>query len=382
MSKIDETRDKSYTESLSDLMWDFVFEEDDAEDDYSRVIQCLSGMDFRPFSERLLSFFNRITEHEYSSGEAGDVLLALGASRGVRFNRNTVKNWFSSSSPKKGQQDRERAYQIAFALNLDLPGAVELLHKVYLDRAFNLRNASEAIYFYCIKNGKPYSNAQLMLAQLNNQNDDESSEEIIPTLQIKESINLCSEDEDVVAFIKSRPRDFSLSNTLAKEKLDKLISELKGGLVVQEYKMRIEEAIETAGRDLTSIDFMLYMITNQDSSSKNADFFDLRKLLPREVTSNFPNKQTFSLTNPSSDIIRKELIMLYFYKYWVTLYLEDGVMANTDYEHYDAFIAQVNMHLDECGLGTLYKGNPHDWLYMYCSGKVNPLDAFRGILAS
>jgi len=76
----------------------------------------------------------------------------------------------------------------------------------------------------------------------------------------------------------------------------------------------------------------------------------------------------------------KDIILLYFYYYWVNEKL------NKRYEgEYNKFIDELNDVLFDCGFSTLYLGNPYDWLFMYCSAcadeDYSPLDRFREIMA-
>ena len=65
---------------------------------------------------------------------------------------------------------------------------------------------------------------------------------------------------------------------------------------------------------------------------------------------------------PSSCALRKDVILLYFYDYWVSDFL-DGRNAGD----YDGFTTGINDVLFDCGFSPLYVGNPYDWLFLYCS---------------
>lgn len=98
----------------------------------------------------------------------------------------------------------------------------------------------------------------------------------------------------------------------------------------------------------------------------------------KEISNQFPNANTISHPD-SSYILRKNIIFLFFYWFWVKWSLEE----HPDWDD-DTFQDEMNNNLQRCGFGPLYYGNPYDWLFLYCSNCVqnysNPIDAFRAIL--
>ena len=117
------------------------------------------------------------------------------------------------------------------------------------------------------------------------------------------------------------------------------------------------------------------------SRKGNEEILSVRSKLPRkEINNQFPDKQSLSMENPSSYMLRKDIILLYFYDYWTRDYLSRQNIGD-----YDGFVDELNDILYECGFSPLYIGNPYDWLFLYCCacavGDYTPLDKFRSILA-
>ena len=77
----------------------------------------------------------------------------------------------------------------------------------------------------------------------------------------------------------------------------------------------------------------------------------------------------------SFEEIRKTIILLFSYQYWCK------AARQKDENIYDDYVDELNDALDEANLAPLYYGNPYDWLFLYCTASVNPLDVFHGILA-
>ena len=76
-------------------------------------------------------------------------------------------------------------------------------------------------------------------------------------------------------------------------------------------------------------------------------------------------------TSKSYDSIRKLIILLDFYRFWVNAKL------NSETEYYktldedkltEIYIEEANNCLYDCGYEDLYAGNPYDWIFL-CSAR-------------
>ena len=382
-----------YSQLLDDEMWGIP--DYDYEQDYEEVLKKLDDSDFfRPFSERLLAFYNDALDGSLSADEAKSDLQKRA---GKSLNRNSIANWFSGGTePKYGDNDRRNMFAIAFALKLDCEQTERFFNKVFLDKAFNKRNVNEFIYLYCIFHKKTLLEAESLIDKLSNlelTNAPLEQTEHTQFLAATASKDL-SEDE-LINFISEHPHNFSINNTAAKAHKKRLLerstvgSAVKSGLAQQEYERRKSELADEkdasgfGGKDPKSIDFLLYMIMGVDYvQKKNDEVISIREKFPRkEISNQFPDKQSLSSTDPSSYVLRKEIILLYFYDYWVSCFLDGQITGD-----YDDFTEELNGILYECGFSPLYVGNPYDWFFLYCSSCVadgyTPLDRFRGILGS
>jgi hypothetical protein len=378
----------AYSQLLENDMWEAVGQDYDRDYDFDELLAKIKSEDFfRPFSERLLAFYNETRQGNYSAEEAVAYLLR----RKTAVNRNTLKNWFTGKTePKFGDQYRQSMFALAFALELDLNQTERLFHKVFLDKAFNKRNVSEFMYLYCIHNHKPLAVAESLIEQVDVMNISTALKDQTEQTQFLDDAAKQSMGEDeLLRFVNTHQHNFSLNNTAAKKYKQDMLDKLTGmsgssGLAAMEFERRRVELIDkedatgTDNRDIKSIDFLLYMITGVDFARKeNKEIYSIRDKFPREISNQFPDKQTLSSKDPSSYILRKDIIFLYFYLYWVTDYL--GGQNNGAY---DSFVEELNDILFDCGFSPLYIGNPYDWLFLFCSAcGDNPLDIFRGIIA-
>ncbi len=365
--------------------------------DIEEVKEFLDSDDFRPFSERLLVFINRQTGLTMTAVEAYKNLYNAFKENGISISRNTVKSWLNTNNeldgggaPQYGDDDRDRVYKIAFALGLDVQETTELFNKVFLDNAFNLRNPREFVYLYCINSGKSYMIAQ-QLIEAADVSGSEFHDQTVITSRIGEYAISSNDDQDIVEFIIQHPDNFSRGRRTAKNELDWLRSELQGdegtpGLAQKEYdefeKWQYEDPHSPyGGNNKHSLDFVLKMLNGGGAGIKEAVLPTIKNVfLRKEITTNFPDSESFANPKPSSYILRKELILLYFYWYWVKvrLYQQGG--------SFHGFIAETNSMLADCGFQPLYAGNPYDCLFMFCaacySGNAenNPLVVYRELL--
>ncbi len=87
----------------------------------------------------------------------------------------TVERWINGDSPSF--ENRETAFNICFALKLDINLTDEFLNKCCYG-SFNVRNAVEFTYYYCIRKKKPLSVAKEIIAKYNKAETETAESEI------------------------------------------------------------------------------------------------------------------------------------------------------------------------------------------------------------
>lgn len=319
---------------------------------------------------------------------------------GVSITKSTVKDWFNNKRrPLSGS--RNVIFQICFALLVSLEDIKDFFRRVYFEKSFNCHTIEEAVYYYCFKEELTYSHAKQLVNTINNFHVYKNKPSNVFTKEIRDSIDRYSSDEELLFFFKENKSIFTQYNVTALDFINKLYNNIRGkkedkdvieafknnqipdtrncGLVIQEYLYSLKNgrAACITGRDITSIDFMLdQMITTNSGINKDTDIPDI-------VRKNFPSKKTFSdimnhaTGQASYDSIRKCLILLKFYDFWVTQLLDPVKNENKLFNIFDIYREETNHILVSSGYEELFAGNPYDWLFLWASTKDDPLGTLR-----
>lgn len=166
-----------YTQKLNDELWEKLNEYDCTySDDYSSLLAFLNSKDFRTFGDGLTSVIKSKMPSDISDSPMHFLQTAYKCKGISAPSVNTLKSWFNAGvRPKKSEDSRNKMFEIAFALDLNIEETVYLFHNVYLDRAFDYRNAKEIIYAYCIERRLSYLHAIDLIEQMSisSTNDDD-----------------------------------------------------------------------------------------------------------------------------------------------------------------------------------------------------------------
>lgn len=365
------------------------------------IMSFLNNQDnFKTFGEALDSFIKNL----FDTDNSYQYLLKAYNDKKIPYNRNTLKNWFfTKKRPKSGMSNRNNIYKIAFALNLNIDQTEKLFIEVYHDRPFDLRQMNEFIYFCCLNLNYEYMTAQSLIEEMDmnfiqnhfnytvhTQTIYNDAKHINNILEIKEYINkhLANFDYEmlsakrVVASLKESVCLNEQDITYLKQgKLD-----LVSSAIAKERGTNIFEDETLQGKSLTSVNTMLDQILFFNFSQKrkeNERFVKNAKVLD-EIKSCFPNEATLAKENPTYEELRKIIILLSSYHFWVEVQERmdnghdfDNIQLIEDYQ------SEINDALNDANLPLLYVGNPYDWLFLYCTmpeEDLSPLDKFRNIL--
>lgn len=358
----------SYTEKMEDslfLQWNVDME------DYSGVRAILDS-EFRTFGEGLLDImtakYGKIDEPiAFIRKKADEHTVPLSAIGSL----NTLKNWFHGGPrPKKGDATRQSMFALAFALNLSIDETTVLFHKVYLDRAFDFREALDIVAFYCLSHNRSWSEAQTLL-----QYTDESfvDDHTVYTQVLKDRVSALKEDLELIDFLRRHQHNLSKRNVTAKHLLEELL--LKANSFAQKELIFTALEEQFKGSDRSSNSFTYEMIIGiSPSGEKGTISLFKHAALPKEIRNRFPEAASFSKKDPTYEELRKMIILLYSYIFW---YQVQQQQCQFDLEDY---IAEMNAVMAECGFSELYMGNPYDWMFMYCTLNERPLDTFRDLM--
>lgn len=366
-----------YTQQMENALfqqWDAF---DDYNEDYTELIETLNSEDsFRTFGDGLLFFLQKSNPKltaESSVKYLDELCKKAGVSVSDIASTNTLKSWFKGGPrPKKGEDSRKSMFALAFALELTPEETAELFHKVYLDRAFDYRNANEIVYYFCLSNKKSWTDAQRLISEANF--DSNSDDHTVYTSQVKADVDSFADEKELLSYIKSHVHNLEKSNVSAKKNLSQLIELAKA--TAKEESEQAEYAEVFHGSDKDSLNFTYEVITSLSvSGEKGTKTLFKNARLPKEIKNRFPEAGTLSKKEPTYEELRKLIILLFSYTYW---YKVQWTNVDADIEDY---IVQINVYLLDSNFSPMYYGNPYDWMYLYCALSERPLDVFRGLLA-
>lgn len=410
-----------YTELLS-IRAETLSPDDDGYEESLRETATL----FRGFDSALTPF---LVEHGFSE-DTSDVEAKAKfihnkfKAANVKPSRD-LKEWFLPGAVIK----RPTAYKICFAFGLDVAATNDFFRCVQFERGFDCHTVSEAVYYFCIKNGLSYVEAQTIIGRIPIPKKAKAlpNQEVLYTGTIIEHINGIDDAENLIRYITDNISDFQYNNVTAIRYIQDLWTEIsqENGLAVQEGRLIdkfnlfedkskkgktdtrskevIDEEVRYQEKEVKPAD---YVVVSDDSSTWTilSQILGMRNymeaeyaikhdrsltsvlsenaLMPLNASYCFPSQHSIDrlLRGELGDneMMRKMLIFLVFYTYWVKIIVSKG---DTEYvakrSDADRCLDTINGRLLSSGYPELYSGNPYDWLFLWSLNDEHPLGAFR-----
>lgn len=404
------------------------------DDSYEESLLEVSAL-FRGFDEALTSF---IEEHGYT-GSLADVPAKARFIRekflaaGIKPPRD-FKEWFA---PDK-KLARRTAFQICFAFNLDVDGTNDFFRCVQFERGFDCHTANEAVYYFCMRNGLSYAEAQEIIERIPAPKKAKAipDRDVLYTGTITEYINSIDDKEKLIRYIRDNINDFQYNNATAVKYIRELWSDISAadGLAVKEGaildksfnrfrkinpgrepldphnemdRLRRENLLKEAEwqeRHVKPEDYVIagsgastWIIFSQIIGLPNyieneyalkhdrslASVLRENKLMPLKADYCFPSRQNIDRLIRGDlvgddEITRKMLIFLVFYTYWAKLIIsKNDAFYSAKFSDSERCLDTINGRLLDAGYPELYAGNPYDWLFKWALNDENPLIAFR-----
>lgn len=333
---------------------------------------------------------------------------------GEKLTKATVKDWFSGKhSPQAGS--REKMYRLCFALNADEERTKWFFEHVYLSRCFDCHRHEELIYKFCISNGLSYSEALSMIDSIDFSKSSGTAR-FMYTKQIISEASSFTSKEQFLDFIVANSDSFTKWNVTAREEIRQLRNELQDeGCAKKDETIRalLAKDDKNAAKNLNGCSALVrWIVQNSYISPKMVydDYFSKVQLysadfllntflgttegvdkkdentadIPAAVKLAFPSKKNMSdvlneSKNASYDPVRKALVFMKFVHFWCMQSLEP-VRGLSQRELFQAFRDETDHLLAKCGYSALFPGNPHDWLYLYCSLNDDPLGYLHSVV--
>lgn len=384
------------------------------DDDYEQNLLEIASQ-FKDFGEALKLFLQK---YGFYDGSTIDNLMA------------TIRNQFKSHDIKvprglntwldKGKKiDRNTAYQFCFAFDLSLEQANEFFTTVMFERGMDCHVADEAIYFFALKNGYTYQDATLWINEIPSIDKLSAipNRDVLYTKTIREYIASISQPDQVVRYIRNHLSDFSYNNATAISYIKQLWAQITGkeGFAAREGKLiqqkrtinlfdesgnccndstaRISNPDEpvtvngdastwTIFAQIIGLDYFQEDIFAHRYDRSISTILQKNVLMPLNASYCFPNQHAidrlFRGEITSNELIRKMLIFLVFYTFWVKRIINaNDVDYAANYKDSERCQYTINKYLTDSGYAELYAGNPYDWLFKWALNDTYPLMAFR-----
>lgn len=329
-------------------------------------------------------------DFDYSNNDGiSEFILKCFADKSIDIKEKTIKRWISKTedTPENTYNDRETVYKICFALSMDEKETEELFVKGYLERAFNFKAISEAVYYFCLKNNLSYQVAQEIITEIENKERVVNPDAECMSVVIANSIDAIKTGEELVDYIVKNKDGFARQNSTAIEKINDLIPKCYEIATAEvQYFNNSEKAIKNEDELLEVIyGYAARAMQNGENLFKRSISDKTASKFPLLIKRNFPQREqlkNISKGNASNDVIRKALIMLNFYYFFAEAQFGNGEKEKKVFENsfFDEFVDEMNAILELCGYVQLYWRNPFDWLIGYCAESSNPVDRLRDII--
>lgn len=388
----------NYTELLENKAENLFIEDEKYEESLIEI----AGL-FRGFDEAMTEF---ITEHGYRDAE-DDIELKIKfvqkkfKDSGMKVPRG-IRGWFGKAS----KPNRDTAFQICFAFGLSVEKTNEFFRCVQLERGFDCHTISEAVYYFGIKNSLTYQETKEIIEDIKKPKKTRlvPQQQVLYTGSIKEYIDSICDKDRLISYIEGNIEDFAYNNATAVKYIQELWENIAkaDGLAIKEgqlisksrniYDYRENYVISKKGSSTWTIFSQIIGLSN-DMENEYATkydrsltrFFSENKLFPLNSDYCFPSRQSIDklLRGETGDNeqLRKMLIFLVFYSYWVKLGIKkNDAFCTAQYGDSIRCLNTINKRLLDADYPSLYAGNPYDWLFWWALNDDHPLEAFRSYI--
>lgn len=303
------------------------------------------------------------------------------AEKGIEL-KKAVKLWFQKEdvSPSTDQAYRRNLYDFCIAMGMNYHETAEFFLKAFLTIPYNYKDRDDAVYFFCIKEGRPYSVIKQLLETADSfetMNTDVASTEEIG-LQILD----IQSDEEFLEYLQRHCYDRKHQYTTAKKRVVELAS-LNKTIVPGRDKEGMELPFDALGtsKNSTLLNAILgYTYQGLDATQRKHMKASGLPVFPRDG-----DLGDILETNSeaSFEILRKTLILMKFYNFYRGYQLSSGSLTMEDddinanlYDFYDS----TNDELARCGFVQIYLRNPFDWIILFCANSPNPIDYLKDFI--
>lgn len=276
-----------------------------------------------------------------------------------------VRNWVMGNNLPKS---RDTLFQICFILGAKPEEASALLS--FVDgNCIHYRNAKELIYTYSLRKGRSYEEAQELYQRMSDagcfplKRREKKPDRDNPafTEQVRDAFESVNTDEELWDFFRENGEKLGEMHETAWRKFEEFLTDLKNP-----KNLLIEEPVYSYDQ------LMDYYISMGMPVTKQTNKFSL---LQRVIKKYWPGSKNISgMERRKEDVSRKALILLAvitemvesYQPEWDDEYIEEEELWQEEPDtRLMLQIQNMNLLLDECGMGRIDPCSPFDYLVLY-----------------
>lgn len=417
----------TYTDSMENK----VYYDMDLEEDPGTCRQQLLDIagSFRPMHQVLeeLLVYKGFSGDRNSVDEKLAFARMLFITKGVPVPRN-LKAFLEGTA--RFDRDKKTPFQFCIALGLTVEEAEVFFRRCCLGRGFDYHSMQDLVYAFGLKKRLPYQEICDLLEQVPavKQGTIPDCDDVLYTYDIAKDFALLDQKEELVAYLQENAARFAYNNATACKRIREIWQRLTGisdGLLNKELRelsdISMDKAKEKSGKRAKekteekpigkkkwAEETALKQILGLGDPGLFRDFSNKRSL--KEILKDnlllhplaadcFPNRNAvrniLDGKHVSYESVRKLLILLLFYEYWINkaLAIQEENRKNRKktsgkcknfWQSSGADGARcqdmIDRYLDEAGYPGLYYGNPYDWLFLFAMVADEPLPALRNYM--
>lgn len=374
----------SYKSNNTEYAFDSFYDLDFLREELPGIEYINSLDDITLFSDALIKRAKELGWSE-STETATNFIINLCKKAEVDISRQNIINWLEGVAPSSNMSGRENVYKLCFALKMNANETKKFFLEAYLERPFNYKSLHEAVYLFCLKSDKSYSDALRLIKEIESKTYKKNPNAESNTENIGKAILQQNTEEEFIAYIFENRSGFEVQNKTATDKIKELIDKC--------IALANEEiACSNNEKNIKSTDALLNTIYSYSArstegvdpkSGQGIRIYNLsisKSNFPKLIKRNFPQRQQIENIlkgKASYEVIRKALVILNFYSFFTEAMLNN---IEGGQELFFEFYDEMDSVLAECGYVGLYWRNPFDWMIGYCACAPNPVDELRNLI--
>lgn len=322
-----------------------------------------------------------------------------------------IKKWFAYGHHTIS---RPHAVQLCFAFHLSLEESEDFFRRVCLQRPLDCHDMEEAVCYFALRHALSYARTQEMIRALPDVQRTcvDLQGDVLYTKTIVSEIERITDAGQLMDFLRGNADQFAYHNATAYRYIQSLWEVISAdeGLTRREARYlygwkgerdakgrSLLEIMENRKRTVWDIYLQILGLLEYDYDQKKRRYEPLfafeadrsiqevlkdNRLLHPLAVDKFPDRQGLEAIlqgrRKHDEVVRKTLILLVFYQFWVNDALQKGYAEYHADEQAEArFHCIADRFLSDAGYPTLYAGNPFDWIFLYSAHDDSPLEALR-----